>query len=86
VTERIVILLPRGLQIPVVGPEGVHWERLPDGRIRAEYTREELRLCVDIIGACVACSGRRPCVLCKERHRAPRRVDDTEGEDGVGIG
>lgn len=39
------------IQIPVNGVEGERWERLPDGRIRARYTVQQLHKAYQALAA-----------------------------------
>lgn len=43
----IALRLPAGCPLPVVHGR---WKRLQEGEIQAEYTEEELRLCLQIVG------------------------------------
>lgn len=44
----ITIRWPRDLKMPT--PRG-QWQRLEDGKIQASYTRDELRVCLEIFEA-----------------------------------
>lgn len=44
---RVVLTWPALARVPTVGG---HWRRLEDGRIEAEYTPEELYLCLTLVG------------------------------------
>jgi hypothetical protein len=66
----VTLIFPAGTKI-VVPP--TH-EILGDGRLQATFTREELRLALELFGSCVECYGLPPCESCTLR-RLPRQAE-----------
>jgi hypothetical protein len=60
---RVTLTFPVGTRIAVPPTHQI----LDDGRLQATFTRDELRLALELAGGCVECYGLPPCESCTKR-------------------